>query len=218
MSKAAGLAVTLFLGVGGLLVSSWTHASSARRTASIAEEAGSRNGLLAGDSLTFEVLGFRFNRLWIPFWPCSPRTVYGSTWSSRILPKDATREEIEAFNRAWVCHDPLPSGFVAAGPERRTQARTTGEVDWFGRHEIQLRVTAAARELASAKLYLDDELVGEASLDDGKIVQRGDESEATLEFFLPWIPQFTLTLITDDLDGRMEESTYSIGRSTMSPK
>jgi hypothetical protein len=218
MSKAAGLAVTLLLGAGGLAVSSWTHASSARRAASIAEGVGSGNGLLAGDSLNFEVLGFKFNRLWIPFWPCSPRTVYGSSWSSRTFSKDATREDIDAFNRAWVCHDPLPSGFVAAGPERREQARTTGAVDWFGRHEIQVRVTAAASELASAKLYLDDDLVGEASLDDGKIVQRGDEAEATLEFFLPWIPQFTLTLITDDLDGRIEESTYSIGRSATSPK
>jgi hypothetical protein len=81
----------------------------------------------------------------------------------------------------------------------------------MGRHEIQLRVTDGVGKLAAAKLYLDDDLVGDATLDNGRIVDRGDESEATLEFFLPWIPKFTVTLITNYRDGNMEESSYSIG-------
>jgi hypothetical protein len=218
MSKITGLAVTMFLGLGGLLVSRWTHASTARRGSPAAEEVGLRTGVQTEDSLTFEVLGFKFNRLWIPFWPCSPRTVHESSWSTCALPENSTLDDLEVFNRAMVCHEPLPPGFPTPGHERRELARTTGAVDWMGRHEIQLRVTDGVGKLASAKLYLDYEIVSEATLDDGRIVDRGDESEATLDLFLPWIPQFTVTLITDDRDGRTEESSLSLGRSSLSSR
>jgi hypothetical protein len=216
MSKRTGLAVTMFLGVGGILVSSWTHASRARHGVPAAEEAGLRTGVQTEDSPTFDVLGFRFNRLWIPFWPCSPREVL--KWSSCALPKNLTLDDLEVFTRAMACHDPLPPGFPAPSHETSDFACTTGAVDWMGRHEIQLRHTNGVGRLASAKLYLDGDLVSEASLDDGTIVDRGDESEATLHFFLPWLPNFTVTLITDDPDGQMEESSFSIGHSSLSSR
>jgi hypothetical protein len=213
MSKAAGLVVTMILGAGGLLVSTRAHASRARPGTSIIEEVGAKSGLHADDSLTFYVFGFKFNRLWIPYWPCSERTVHDSTSSACALPENSTLHDLEVLNRAMACHDPLPPGFPTPSHERRTLARTTGAVDWMGRHEIQLHVTDGVGRIAAAKLYLDDELVSEATSDNGGSVDRGDESEATLTFFLPWIPRFTVTLITDDRDGKMEESSFSIGRS-----
>lgn len=213
MSKTVGLAVTVILGAGGLLVSTRAHSSRACPGTSSIEEVGAKSGLHGDDSLTFCVFGFKFNRLWIPFWPCSERTVHDSSSSVCALPENPTLDDLEVLNRALACHDPLPPGFPTPSHERRTLARTTGAVDWMGRHEIELHVTDGLGRLAAAKLYLNDELVGEATLDNGGIVDRGDASEATLTFFLPWIPRFTVTLITDDRDGKMEESSFSIGRS-----
>jgi len=104
------------------------------------------------------------------------------------------------------------------GHARHVVARATGVVDWLGRHEVQVKVTSGVGELASAKLYLGYELVSQATLDGGGIVDRADGSEGTLGFFLPWIPHFTLTLITEDRDGRMEEESLSIGRSSLNPR
>lgn len=213
MSRTAGLLVTLLLGVGGVIAWSWAPAFKAQRGAPARAEIGSSTGEKTDDSLTFEVLGFKFNRLWIPFWPCSPRTVHESWWSSWALPKNWTLDDMSAFNRAMVCHDPLPPGFPTPDHEQRELARTTGAVDWIGRHEVQLRITDGVGKIAAAKLYIDDDLVSEATLENGRVVDRGDESQATLDFFLPWLPQFTVTLITDDRDGRMAESSFSIGRS-----
>jgi hypothetical protein len=212
MSRVSGLLLVTVLGVGGMLVSPWTHASRARRGVPVAAEVGSGSGARKEESPTFEVLGFRLNRLWIPYWPCSPRTVHESSgWSAISLPENPRLEDLESLNHALACRDPLPPGFSTPSHEKRALARTTGAVDWFGRHEIQLRVTDGLGRLASAKLYLDDALVSEATVENGRIVDRGDESEAALEFFLPWIPHFTVTLITDDWDGKTEESSYSIG-------
>ncbi len=211
MSRMTGILVTTILGAAGVSVYSWTHASRTRRGAPVVPEVGSKIGAQEEDSLTFEVLGFRFNRLWIPFWPCSPRTVHEVSLSAVSWPEHPTLDDLDTFSHALVCRDPLPPGFPTPGHEKRELARTTGAVDWMGRHEIRLRVTDGVGKLAAAKLYLDDDLVSEATLEDGRIVDRGEDSEATLEFFLPWVPSFTITLITNDRDGNMEESSFSIG-------
>ena len=163
-------------------------------------------------------LGVRPHGLWIPYWPFPARTIYDcstSTWSG---PKNQTMEELRALNHATTCKDPPPPGFTMEGHPRHVVARTTGVVDWLGRHEVQVKVTGSVGELASAKLYLGYELVSQATLDDGGIVDRADGSEATLDFFLPWIPHFTLTLITEDRDGEMEEEWLSIGSSSLNPR
>jgi hypothetical protein len=211
MSKSTGLAVTMILGVGGLLVASRPHTSRAHPASRAIVGVGSNSGVQNDDSLTFKVFGFKLNRLWIPFWPCSQRTVHESSSSVCALPVNSTLEDLEVFNRAMVCGDPLPPGFPTPDHARRTLARTTGAVDWMGRHEIQLHVTDGLGRLAAAKLYLDDELVSEATLDNGGIVEHGDESDATLHFFLPWIPRFKVTLVTDDWEGKMEESSFWMG-------
>src|ERR1043165_4567162 len=132
MSKAVALAVTMILGAGGLLVSTRAHTSRACPGTPTIEGVGPKFGAHADGSLTFQVFGFKFNRLWIPYWPCSERTAYES--ASCALSKNATLDDLEALNRAFACHDPLPPGFPTPSHERRTLARTTGAVDWMGRH------------------------------------------------------------------------------------
>ena len=163
-------------------------------------------------------LGFKPHGLWIPYWPLPPRTIYDCSSSAFSGPRNPTTEELEAFNRAVTCHDPVPAGFTLSGHARRVLARTTGSVDWLGRHEIQVSVTDGSGRLASARLYLGNELVSEASLEDGRIVDHGDEDEGTLDFFLPWLPHFTVTLITNDQDGQLEEESLTIGSLALESK
>jgi hypothetical protein len=163
-------------------------------------------------------LGVKPHGLWIPYWPLSQRTIYDCSTSSWPGLKNPTPEELAAFNRAIACQNPPPPGFTLDGPPQHVVARTTGVVNWLGRHQVQVKVTNGGRALASAKLYLAYELVSEATLDNGAIVDRAEGSEVTLDLFLPWIPHFTLALITEGRDGKLEESSLSIGRSSLNPK
>jgi hypothetical protein len=149
-----------------------------------------------------------------PYWPCPPRTVYETSFCGFSGPECPETDALSAVNRAITRGDPLPPGFVLTRARQSETARTTGAVDWFGRHELALSVRTGMAELRAARLYLDDELVDEATWENGKLADLGDEAEASLRFFLPWIPCFRVKLVTENWDGRTEESSFSVGRSS----
>jgi hypothetical protein len=73
-------------------------------------------------------------------------------------------------------------------------------------------------EASLGGLYLDDELVDQASWENGKLADQGEDAEASLKFFLPWIQHFEVKLVTEDWDGRTEESSVCIGCAPPKPK
>jgi hypothetical protein len=167
-------------------------------------------------TLPFLHLGTR--ALWIPYWPCPPRTVHETSSCSFAGPECPEIEDVSALNDALFRGDPPPPGFSITGHTKREIARTTGAVDWFGRHEIALSITDGMERLRSARLYLDDELVDEATWENGKLADRAVEAEASLRLFLPWIPYFKVRLVTEDWNGRTEESSFSIGHAPSKSK
>ncbi len=156
-------------------------------------------------------LPFGTRALWIPYWPCPPKTVYAASWCCFSGLECVELEDLKALNRALARGDPLPPGYSASAHRSHEIARTTGSVDWFGRHEIALVVGDAMENLRSARLYLDDELVDEADWENGQMTDLSDEAQASFRFFLPWRPPFTVKLITENWDGREDESSLTIG-------
>jgi hypothetical protein len=150
--------------------------------------------------------------LWIPFWPASKQTVYESSTCAWTGPECPSFEDLHALTDALVNEGPVPPGFTRSRHVAHEIARTTGAIDWLGRHEIQVTVREGAEELDSVRLYLDDDLMSEATRVNGTIVECADEAEATLSFFLPWLPPFTVKLVMQGSDGRDEESSITIGR------
>ena len=159
-------------------------------------------------ALPFLHLGTR--ALWIPYWPCPPRTVYGTSMCCFSGPDCQETDDLSALSGALVRGEPPPPGF-SVGHIRRESASTTGVVDWFGWHELAVSVRDEMEKLRSARLYLDGELVDEASWENGKLADQGEDAEASLKFFLPWIQHFEVKLITEGWDGRTEESSVCIG-------
>jgi hypothetical protein len=156
--------------------------------------------------------------LWIPYFPCTPQVVYETSscgWSGPECPSD---DQISALSGVLVHGDPFPPGFTMTYRVERETARTTGAVDWLGRHEIEVTVRASTDALASASLYLDDRLVSEANDENGCVFRYGDDAEAVLSFFVPWVPPYTVELVTRASDGKESKSSIAVGRSSRSRK
>jgi hypothetical protein len=155
--------------------------------------------------------------VFIPFYPCGSRTVDQWGSYSYTAPPSATPEDVGAFHLVMHIGAPIPSGFVVSHREQEI-SHTTGVVDWFGRHEVEVNVTASADELQSARLYLDDDLVDEATHENGGVVESSGEAKAVLRFFLPWLPPYTVRLVKVGADGKELESSRTVGRARPSPK
>jgi hypothetical protein len=156
--------------------------------------------------------------LWIPYCPCLPQSVYDNAGFAFNGPECPTPEQIRALHEAAAHHGPMPQGFVITGSYSSTSAFTTGLIDWLGRHELELRVRDGVESLQSARLYIGDRIVGEATRENGGIVDDSVDAEAHLKFFLPWLPPYTVRLVKLRADGKESESSITIGRTKAGPK
>jgi hypothetical protein len=165
--------------------------------------------------LPFLHLGIK--AIWIPFYPCGSRTIHESSSYEFKKPQSATSEETAAFGIALGNGDRLPSGFEVSHHEHEL-ARTTGVVDWFGRHEVEVTVTAPEDDLRSTRLYIDDDLVSEATPENGDLTHSSGEAKAVMRFFLPWLAPYTVRLVRVDGQGHELDSSVTIGRSAPARK
>jgi hypothetical protein len=155
--------------------------------------------------------------IWIPFYPCGSRTIDEGSSCGFTGTQSPTDQEMAAMCDALVKGEPPPPGFVMSSFEHEI-ARTTGVIDWFGRHEVEVTATAPADRLQSARLYLDDALVSEATHENGGVVESTGEAKAALRFFLPWLAPYTVRLVKVGADGRELESSRTVGHARPSSK